>query len=603
MDQFLNKIVKGAFFFLLIVTISSTSWGTEFVKVPGTKVFMKVVGKTDNVSATEDKGGGGEAFKLDILKPYFVLSDEGDYYKITDRQADSGRIGYIHKEQVIQWNTREGLYFAPNMLVREDRPIIQVWGEFATIKKYAQTGDKKTNPPAYEEDDLRSRILSSKSLRPYPVLREERVDISGMERKIYNVMVPASIPEATVKIKASAEQVKKAIGSVVFCIAFDATGSMEPYAVDMARTIEDILKTVGTEQENSSAGFIFYRDISDAKPYWIEEPMPLNLAAEVLERVDIGGGGDAPEPVLDAVYLAVNEFEWGSGTAQTGAKKILIVVLNTDAKPRTIGLSPSVAKDLDVGDIANVVLNKDIAVFSLQAGSDEGDLIKGTLGTLANNTGGEFYGVDAADVKGHFVSSVKNLIEGTVEKATKESIEIDRETIEGSDGYSVIPLRVLDEAKLARLKEIASSVDVSRGSLSIEEGWMFESENIYQKQILIDKVTLEGLARFFNLVGNVTADVDTLTKSAKENLEAMLGEKIPDDAEIQELIEKKLGIHFNRNLLAFNFEDFAGLVPVERVSLQKRIQSAGDKLTSFVEASTVEFNKEPLLWMRISYLP
>jgi hypothetical protein len=599
----LKRKFKFVLLFILISFFSSMCWGLEFVKVPGTSVFMKVVGISDNINATSEKSGGSTSFSLDVLKPYFVLAEEGDYYKISDRQSE-GRPGYVSKKDVRQWNTREGLRFVPSILAMEDRPKIQVWEDLATISEYVSTGNKKKYGPAYEEYELRSRILSYKRLRPYPVIKQKKIKIADMDKTIYNVLIPLSIPESKVVVHASPEQVKTAMSSVMFCIIFDATGSMEPFAKNMANTIEDILGTIGEKQDNATVGFIFYRDIGDHQPYWIEKPMPMKLGIEILKKVKCDEGGDGAEPVLDAVYLATtSEFGWGGESAQSGAKKVAIVVLNTDAKPETVGLSENVAKGLNIGDVANTLMNKDIQVFGLQAGANDGGRLIMTLTKLANATGGEFYGADAStsDIKRHFAGSVKTLVTTTVTKEYKGGETIYRAT-ESKDGSAVIPLKVLNEEKLNRLREIAK-VDVSRGGLYIEEGWMFENQDIYQTQILIDKKTLESLVRFFSIMGDVSADVKSLIGSTKKNLEAMIGEKIPKDAELQDIIEKRLGINFNNNLLAFNLEWFAGLNPKQRVTLQKRIQTAGNKLSSFLESATPEFNKEPMVWMRMSYLP
>jgi hypothetical protein len=600
------KIITNIFIFLLLVMmLYSNCWGLELLKVPGTSVFMKVVGVSDNINATSEKGSGRQIFSLDVLKPYFVLTEEGEYYKITDRQS-GGRTGYVSQKDVMQWNTREGLRFAPSILAMEDRPKIQAWEDLATISDYISTGNQKKYGPAYEESALRSRILSAKRLRPYPIILQKKIKIphEDMYKTIYNVMIPTSIPESKVMIHASPEQIKESMSSVVFCVIFDATGSMSPFATNIANTIEELISTIGAKQDNASVGFIFYRDIEDSKPYWVENPMSMKNGIEILKAVKCDGGGDGAEPVLDAVYISTtSEFIWGNDSGQSGAKKIAIVVLNTDAKPETIGLSDTVAKGIGANEVANVLMRKDIRVYALQAdSSDEGHLIS-TLTKLANVTGGEFYGADSStiEIKRHFSGSIKRLMKTTLETEYKSG-EVIYSKIESKDGLSVIPLKVLNEEKLNRLREIGK-VDISRGGLYIQEGWMFENQDIYQKQILIDKETLESIVRFFSIMGNVTADVEALKKSAQKNLEAMLGEKIPNDAELQELIEKRLGINFNKNLLAFNLEWFSGLVPKERMSLQKRIQIAGDKLGSFLESNTPEFNKEPMLWMSMSYLP
>lgn len=602
-----KKITFFSSIILALAVYSSLCQARTFVKVPGTGIIKKVVAAFDNISATSEKGRGNVVFyKMGMLKPYFVMAEDKQYYKISDQQNSSGKVGYVKKAHTRQWNTREGLRFIPRLLAMDERPTIKVWKDLATISGYARTGDQTRYKPVFGEEKLRSRTLT-RVLRPYPVIGKRMVETTAeMDKTIYNVLVPAYIPDTNIKTDLTPTEIRKVISSITFCIIFDATASMKPYALDMANIIEELLDSLLRNRTKGEirAGFIFFRDIGDAQPYWIEQPMKMEVATDMLKNAanKMSGGGDEPEPVLDAAYLATtNEFDWGEGTIQTGAKKVAIVVLNAAAKPTTIGLSSKIAQGLRVGEVANLLNNKNIVVYGLQAGEEDTGNLTNTLSVLTRTTDGEFYRAETAP-KRQFVSSIDTMMKETVVGYGKKGRKISSYAIPGKD-WSVLPLKVVDADTLIRLREAAEKFEVIEGGLVIQEGWMFEQNALYQEQVLIGKRTLEQLIRLFNILSDMSLDGTTIKQAARTNLEAMIGERIPKNAEIQELIEKRMGLHFNSNILSFSFELFDGLVPKEKARLQSRIGRAGKKLSNFLESAASDFHKQPLVWMKLSYLP
>ncbi len=334
--------------------------------------------------------------------------------------------------------------------------------------------------------------------------------------------------------------------------------------------------------------------------------MAIDVAVKRLRDMagKMSGGGDGAEPVLDAAVIAASEFDWAGGD-QTGSRKAAIVVLNTDAKPSTVGLDGRVGRGQDAGEVAHLLSTKHIRVFALQAGPEDGGHLRQTLGKLANDTGGEFYahGADSTGLSRSFSSNIKGLMEGATTGAREEAKTVADTAIPGDRGFSVLPLKVLDSELISRLQEAAKKFNITEGGLVIREGWMFEQDDLYQEQVLVEKATIEQLITFFSLLSDSSVACDDLRSGVRENLKAMLGEDIDERAELQELIEKKLGIHFRTTLMGFSLEYLCGLSPRERLQLQQRIGEAGGKLSSFLEVATADFNKKPQAWMKLSYLP
>lgn len=594
----------------LAVCLASTVCAAGLVKVEGTNLVKKVVAASDNIVATTAKGGGEVAFKMGVLKPYFVLAEEGEYFKITDQQETGGHAGFVKRNLVIEWNTREGLHFQPSALSLGDRPEVQVWKDRATIEQYARTGNKATYGPSYIEEKVTTRALPP-NLLPYPVLSSVKVKtVAGTDKRLFRVLIPAYTEAATAEVHLTPQEIKKVLSRVTFCVVFDATGSMEDYAESMAATIEELLNSVsgaGIDKKALSVGFVFFRDLEDEQRLSVVNPAPLEAAVSRLreEARHMTGGGDEAEPVLDAANVAAAEFNWTGSASQEGGKRVAIIVLNDDAKKTTVGLSPKVPKGLEATEIASLLNKKYIRVYALQAGPADRGNLAATLRHLANATGGEYYpyNEDAMKVSRAFSSHIKKLIEGTAVGEEKRAEDLIKASIPGDRTYTVLPLKALDSELISRLRAAAKDFSIKEGGLIIREGWMFEHDDLYQEQVLVEKETIEHLVNFFRLLSDTSANCDDLKRSVTENLKTMLGESIDPDAEIQELIEKKLGIHFRTSLLSFSLEYLCGLVPKERLDLQKRIGEAGGKLSNFLEVATPEFNRQHQTWMKLSLLP
>src|SRR6516162_6665613 len=101
---------------------------------------------------SENQAGGQRQ-----VSPYFVICEEDQFYKITDlhaetvKEAETGNVGYVLKDQMHPWPTREALNFSPVAFTGE-RPEIVAWDDEATLGKFMESGNMKLGPPAYKED-------------------------------------------------------------------------------------------------------------------------------------------------------------------------------------------------------------------------------------------------------------------------------------------------------------------------------------------------------------------------------------------------------------------------------------------------------------------
>jgi hypothetical protein len=599
----------------------------EKMKTTESGFIFKVVGGSDKVEAKKEPGSKETAFSLELLAPYFVICEEDQFYKITDlpaetvQEAETGKVGYVLKEQVHPWPTREALNFSAVAFTGE-RPEIVAWDDDSILKKFLDTGNQKLAPPAFRED-LESTLKRERATRPYPVL-SSKVQLlrNTVEKRVFDVLLPAALPPETKVViategkdpkdkQALEKKLDKVMTSANFVIAFDATGSMAPFAAQIAADIRTAFEALPADvQKASTVGIVFFRDQDDPEKYAIIPQSSVTDAMKVLTEAAtptyMTGGGDPPEPVLDAVYIAHHLFPWKND--QQGGRRIILAVLSDDAKPLTTGkIHDGVPPGLEPAKIASDLRDEGIQVVTVQAGPESGKFLIPVLTTLAETTKGTFveWGSGGDERRQRVTAAVARQLSERAETTFKEgkkdlaALEFDYR------GYATIPLKVLDGEKLQRLRNagIKFNVDPGTGGVLIREGFILENNDLLEPQIQIDKKTLDNLIALFSALGVSGVDVQAMKESAARALAAIAGEGYDAKESIEVLIKKRLGIQFRTKLLDFNLEYLAGMNRSERLEMTKRIQNAGTVLSQFLEANLEALDKNPAVWMPVAKLP
>src|SRR5215470_2533776 len=142
---------------IFLLSDTAIACKAEKMKTTESGFIYKVVGGSDKVEAKKAPGSKETAFTLDLLAPYFVICEEDQFYRITDlhadtvKQAETGKTGYVLKDQVHPWPTREALNFSVVAFTGERTEIV-AWDDEAVLEKFMETGNLKLAPPAYKED-------------------------------------------------------------------------------------------------------------------------------------------------------------------------------------------------------------------------------------------------------------------------------------------------------------------------------------------------------------------------------------------------------------------------------------------------------------------
>jgi hypothetical protein len=636
-----HKLAQACLFsFGLLVLFPGKAEACTATKMKFTEsgFIFKVVGGSDKVEAKKTPGSKDTVFNLELLSPYFVICEEDQFYKVTDlpaetvEQAEKGKVGYVLKEQVHPWPTREALNFSV-VAFTGDRPEIVAWDDKDVLRKFLESGNARLGPPAFKED-LQSTLKRERATRPYPVLSSKTEKLRGtVDKRVFDVLLPAALPpDAKVVIDMGAakkpgekaptkeskdavvQKLDKAMTNATFAIAFDATGSMAPFAAQVARDIRTAFESLPQDiQKASRIGFVFFRDETDEEKYVIIKPQTVTDAVNALGNAAkpeyMKGGGDEAEPVLDAVYIAHHLFPWAEGSDQSGGgRRIIIAVLSDDAKPTTLGkIHNGVPPGIEPSKIASDLVADSIPVISVQAGPKIGPNLIQVLTAIGDGSGGTFidWGKGGDDVGKRVTAALAEKLTARAKETYAEGKK-DLSKLEFDyRGYATIPLAVMDGEKLNRLRAagIKFNVDPGVGGVLIREGYVLENNDLLEPQIQIDKKTLEGLINLFGTLGVTGVDVNAMKQSAAQALAAIAGEDYDPKENISVTIKKRLGIQFRTKLLEFNLEYLAGLTRDERLALSRRIQDASKTMTLFFDSHLEDLDKSPAVWMPVSQLP
>ena len=610
-----SKINRNLLLSTALVALPTLGFACESDEMKATEsgFIFKVVAGSDKIAAYTDTSATEEAYTLELLQPYFVICEDSDHYKITDLQADtvdeaeSGNVGYVSIDQVYSWTTREALSFS-EIAFLEDRQEIVAWDDEGVLDKFMETGNAKLHAPAFKEN-LEATRMRERSTRPYPVLgSEEKLLRKKAKKRVYNVLLPAAItPAARIEMDDDdVAAVEKTLKSASILVVFDATASMGPFATETAKAIAGAVSSLEPEvRDNSEMGFLFYRDEGDAEKLVPVPKMPLSDAANALGKAAefMSGGGDPAEPILDAIYYAANIYNWD----QAG-KRIIVAVLNDDAKANTIGTLDEegrVPAGLDAVSISRDLFEKNIPVLAVQAGPNGGANLMPVLQTLADETGGEVLGWGAGlsprDVSGSLVSLMTTAAGEAVAKGGNalEKMSFDLA------GHASIPLEVLDGEMLERLRAagVDFNIDPGNGGVLVRNGFVLENNDLLSPEIQIDKETLINLINLYSVLATVGVDEEAMLQSISEAIAAIAGEDYDPEEPIEAIIEKRLGIQFRSDLLNFDLNFLPAMVPAERLAYTKRIQEAANILTQYLEANQTEFDEQIAVWMPIDVLP
>jgi Mg-chelatase subunit ChlD len=189
---------------------------------------------------------------------------------------------------------------------------------------------------------------------------------------------------------------------LVFCI--DVTGSMSDDIASVKAAAASIVNTIAAKNKNYRVAIVAYRDWDDSLPMF--EDYGFSTSKETIisniNTLSVGGGGDEPEAVFEALMRAIDSTSIGSWRPNVN-KQIILMGDAPPHNPSREGLTPAIvakaAEDADPVVIQALVVGNE-GVYSEEAAA--------AFRELADLTKGNFF--EAADA-----SKVPEMLQRTIE--------------------------------------------------------------------------------------------------------------------------------------------------------------------------------------------
>jgi len=119
---------------------------------------------------------------------------------------------------------------------------------------------------------------------------------------------------------------------VDIAVCLDVTGSMEPYFDAIRMRLIPMLKDISTGFKSFRIGMVFYKDYFED---FINKVFPFTSDFDALQKnigsVRVGGGGDIPEAVYEALYAGATKLSWEAD------KRIMLLIGDAPPHPRPRG--------------------------------------------------------------------------------------------------------------------------------------------------------------------------------------------------------------------------------------------------------------------------
>jgi len=117
---------------------------------------------------------------------------------------------------------------------------------------------------------------------------------------------------------------------IVICL--DTTGSMRPHIDAVKLQLTEILREIVAENPSFRIGMVLYKDYREE---YLNRIIPFTADFDVFQKnlnaIQVGGGGDIPEAVYEALYAGAVNIPWSAES------KIMILIGDSPPHPRPRG--------------------------------------------------------------------------------------------------------------------------------------------------------------------------------------------------------------------------------------------------------------------------
>ena len=184
----------------------------------------------------------------------------------------------------------------------------------------------------------------------------------------------------------------------------DITGSMGSFIHDAQKRIKGILDDLTKQFElDLRVGLSLYKDHASQGDPYVTATFKLDTVDAtkgIIDQIQVGGGGDTPEAILDGIINGIEAMEWREGSRR-------VAFLVGDASSHGIGEEDCCQCGRTFGAAITAASEREVTLYSVLLGNiqEAQDHFK----TLAVFTGGQFIKTEDA------ISAISDTLKVTLE--------------------------------------------------------------------------------------------------------------------------------------------------------------------------------------------
>jgi hypothetical protein len=583
-------------------------------------------GGETTLEATPAFAGPGEAFKqktkLGLFSFYYIFakqrsSDDQEYVLLghTSRifspaQADEVLIGWVPKNRIVEWNTRQGIQY--------DKSNLDMRGE--PVRIFANERDSRLDikgktvlPIAVEDTSIKSWEYH---WQRFPCFDQHSVMVSGEMASMMHIgyigdRIEVDNSESSKRLSASdVSDLKKRLADlgkdvrkvdIVFVV--DATGTMKRYfhstrnaVLQIMQDLQDDFDPVDPKRPEFRFGVCFYRDYDYGPDLF--DWQPLTNKTEIVQRfLDHGetlSRGDLNEAVFAGILEAVDKADFDDGFRAV----VLLGDMGNDENDEN-GYDKQIVlnrlRDLNISLFVYHVVGKErLEEMEAEAFKRQVEWI---CQRLPAGDGSYFIEADPDSVSQIILKNIRS-----IRKMSKDAGMFVREL--HTTGKSIVELRskygTILTLKLTRMmtdRGIDPGQFLNENVQLFETGWVAETNprtgfRQIETMVLINRLEIQML---MGILAGFTFHVPTpesIQNLWTDVLRTQLSEFIDPERPVEEYLKQHLGLPVRENLLKRSLSELSQLSPNELSELRIRLIECKDHLNNINNEVEVEFREK-----------
>ncbi len=347
------KIPSYLLFIIVMFCSGFILAGDDEGVITDTGAPLKIIIRRD-CAIYEQPDQSSKNWPAEMFEFYYVLSAgsnneklKGDFYRIGTEPKEKSMIGWIHKDEVVEWPYRQALGFLP--IANRDLAVF-----------YKTKDDLKSAYSGKALEPLSRELGRGGGIKLMPIIERFRMTVEGDDVFGYRV---AHIHSKAGKSGAGGSEaartvvdLEKSTLDIVFVIG--TTKSMQPFINATKRVVAVVVDKLSEKFKDVPVrfGLVGYRDVISARPSdWYISEMFCDLEEGADHRefrktlssfkaAEGVGCGDTPEDVLAGLKKALQDAKWNPH----GFKHVILL---GNASAQTAMNSPKNAEKLTIAGV------------------------------------------------------------------------------------------------------------------------------------------------------------------------------------------------------------------------------------------------------------